>query len=185
MSRPLRFIPDHSLIEITTRTIQGSLLLRPSAEFNDLILGVLGKAQDTYKMTIHTFVVVSNHAHLLVSPSSAQQLARFMQFVNANIAKVVARLHDWPDRAWSRRYRAILVVDDEAAHARILYQLSTARKRASSRGQVPGPVPTASLSQPTAIAFKAPGTTAAPSTALALPARRSSQATSPPPTTSS
>jgi len=30
-----------------------------------------------------------------------------MQFVNANIAKGVARLHDWPDRVWSLRYRAI------------------------------------------------------------------------------
>ena len=124
MPRPLRFIPECSLVEITTRTMQGRLLLRPSPELNDLVLGVIGKAQDTYQMTIHAFVVMSNHAHLLVSPSSAQQLARFMQFVNANIAKVVARLHDWPERVWSRRYRAIPVVDDEAAHARIRYQLS-------------------------------------------------------------
>jgi len=141
MSRPLRFIPDHSLVEITTRTLQGRLLLRPSPELNDLILGVIGKAQDTYKMTIHAFVVVSNHAHLLVSPSSAQQLARFMQFVNANIAKDVARLHDWPERVWSRRYRAIPVVDDEAAHARIRYQLSHGAKEGlvATAGSWPGP----------------------------------------------
>jgi hypothetical protein len=49
-------------------------------------------------MTIHAFVVVSNHAHLLLSPTSAYQLARLMQFVNANIAKEVARLQDWPER---------------------------------------------------------------------------------------
>jgi REP element-mobilizing transposase RayT len=141
MSRPLRFIPDHSLIEITTRTLQGRLLLRPSPELNDFILGVIGKAQDTYKMTVHAFVVVSNHAHLLVSPSSAQQLALFMQFVNANIAKGVARLHDWPDRVWSRRYRAIPVVDDEAAHARIRYQLSHGAKEGlvATAGSWPGP----------------------------------------------
>jgi REP element-mobilizing transposase RayT len=141
MSRPLRFIPDHFLVEITTRTLQGRLLLRPSPELNDFILGVIGKAQGTYKMTIHAFVVVSNHAHLLVSPSSAQQLARFMQFVNANIAKEVARLHDWPERVWSRRYRAIPVVDDEAAHARIRYQLSHGAKEGlvATAGSWPGP----------------------------------------------
>jgi hypothetical protein len=48
-----------SLVEITTRTIQGRLLLRPSPELTDIILGVIGKAQNLYEMTIHTFVVVS------------------------------------------------------------------------------------------------------------------------------
>jgi REP element-mobilizing transposase RayT len=141
MPRPLRFIPEHSLVEITTRTIQGRLLLTPSPELNDLVLGVIGKAQHTYAMTIHAFVVVSNHAHLLLSPTSAHQLARFMQFVNANIAKEVARLHDWPDRFWSRRYRAIPVVDDKAAHARIRYQMSHGAKEGlvAGAGDWPGP----------------------------------------------
>jgi hypothetical protein len=126
--RPLRFIPENSLVEITTRTIQGRLLLTPCPDRNDLVLGVLGKAQQTYKMTIHAFVVASIHAHPLLSPTSAYQLARLMQFVNANIAKEVARLHDWPERVWSRRYRAIPVVDDKAAHARIRYQMSHGAK---------------------------------------------------------
>jgi hypothetical protein len=141
MARPLRFIPDHSLVEITTRTLQGRLLLRPSPELNDIILGIIGKAQHTYDMTIHAFVVVSNHAHLLVSPSSAQQLARFMQFVNANIAKEVARLHDWPERVWSRRYRAIPVVDEQAAHARMRYVLAHGAKEGlvAFAGSWPGP----------------------------------------------
>jgi len=141
MPRPLRFIPEHSLVEITTRTLQGRLLLRPSPELTDLVLGVIGKAQDTYGMFIHDFVVVSTHAHLLLSPTSAQQLARFMQFLNANIAKEVARLHDWPERVWSRRYRAIPVVDDEAAHARMRYILSHGAKEGlvSSAGSWPGP----------------------------------------------
>jgi hypothetical protein len=141
MPRPLRFIPEHSLVEITTRTIQGRLLLRPSPELNAVVLGAFGKAQDTYKMTVHAFVVLSTHAHLLVSPTSAQQLARFMQFLNANIAKEVARLHNWPERVWSRRYRAIPVVDDKAAHARMRYQLSHGAKEGlvAAVGSWPGP----------------------------------------------
>ena len=140
MPRPLRFIPEHSLVEITTRTLQGRLLLTPSPELNDLVLGVIGKAQHTYGMTIHAFVVVSNHAHFLLSPTGAHQLARFMQFVNANIAKEVARLHDWPERLWSRRYRAIPVVDDKAAHARIRYQMSHGAKEGlvAAAGDWPG-----------------------------------------------
>ena len=70
MARPLRFIPCNSLVEITTRTLQGRLLLMPSPELTDTLLGVIGKAQALCKMSIHAFVVLSNHAHLLLSPST-------------------------------------------------------------------------------------------------------------------
>src|ERR1017187_3270520 len=35
MSRPLRFVPEPSLVEITTRTFQGRLLLKPSPELTE------------------------------------------------------------------------------------------------------------------------------------------------------
>jgi hypothetical protein len=54
MPRPLRFVPGNALVEITTRTLQGRLLLRPSPELNDLVLGIVGRAQDRYGMAIHT-----------------------------------------------------------------------------------------------------------------------------------
>src|SRR5512136_889713 len=73
MPRPLRFVPENSLVEITTRTFQGRLLLRPSPELTDIILGIIGKAQALYGMTIHAFVFLSTHAHFLVSPSSARR----------------------------------------------------------------------------------------------------------------
>ena len=140
MARPLRFVPPKTIVEITTRTIQGRLLLKPSPELNDLVLGIIGKAQSLYAMVIHAFVVASRHAHFLLSPESAYQLARFMQFVNANIAKEAGRLHDWPDRLWSRRYRSIPVVDEQAAHARIRYLLSHGAKEGlvAAAGSWPG-----------------------------------------------
>jgi hypothetical protein len=141
MSRPLRFVPENSLVEITTRTFQGRLLLKPSPELTDIILGIIGKAQALYGMTIHAFVFLSTHAHFLVSPSSADQLARFMQFVNANVAKEAGRLHAWRERLWSRRYRSIVVADDKAAHARLRYILAHGAKEGllSSPAAWPGP----------------------------------------------
>ena len=96
MPRPLRFVPENGLVEITTRTLQGRLLLRPSPELNDLILGVIGRAQDRYGMVIHAFVVTSNHAHYILSPTTAEQLARFMQFVNTNIPPRAGARHPRP-----------------------------------------------------------------------------------------
>ena len=141
MPRPLRFIPEHSLVEITTRTIQGRLLLRPSPELTDIILGVIGKAQSLYGMTIHAFVFLSTHAHFLLSPTSPGQLALFMQFVNANVAKEAGRLHHWRDRLWSRRYRAIVVADEKAAHDRLRYIMAHGSKEGlvATPGAWPGP----------------------------------------------
>jgi hypothetical protein len=141
MPRPLRFVPDNSLVEITTRTFQGRLLLRPSPELTDIIVGIIGKAQALYGMTIHAFVFLSTHAHFLLSPTSPAQLARFMQFVNANVAKEAGRLHAWRDRLWSRRYRSIVVVDDEAALARLRYILAHGAKEGllGSPAAWPGP----------------------------------------------
>jgi hypothetical protein len=106
MPRPLRFVPANALVEVTTRTLQGRLLLKPSPELTDIILGIIGKSQDLYKMPIHAFVVLGTHAHFLLSPPSAEKLARFMQFVNADIAKEAGRLPRWRERLWSRRYRS-------------------------------------------------------------------------------
>jgi hypothetical protein len=56
MSRPLRFIPeDGSLVEITCRTDQGRYLLRPDRVIDDILLGVLGRAQRLYPVEICTF----------------------------------------------------------------------------------------------------------------------------------
>jgi REP element-mobilizing transposase RayT len=103
-------------------------LLRPSAELNDIVLGVIGRAQSLFSVRIHALVVMSNHWHALLSIDHAAQLAGFMAFVNGNIAREVGRLHDWRHKFWARRYRAIVVADDDAAVARLRYILSNSCK---------------------------------------------------------
>lgn len=111
-------------MEVTCRTVQGRLLLRPSRRLNEIVLGVLGRAQARYGMTVHAFVAMSNHLHLLLSPSSPRQLARFMGFVAANLAKEAGRMHFWRGPFWARRYQAIVVTDEEEAQmGRLLYIL--------------------------------------------------------------
>ncbi len=106
------------------RTVHGRLLLRPSTAVNDLIVGVIGRAQKKYAMRVHALAVLSNHAHLALSPDSPQQLAAFMDFVAGNIAREVGRLHDWREKFWARRYRSIIVSDEEDAQvARLVYIL--------------------------------------------------------------
>jgi REP element-mobilizing transposase RayT len=112
------------MVEVTLRTVHGRFLLCPGRRLNDIVVGVLGRAQRKYGMTIHALVVLSNHVHLLVTPQSAQQQARFMEYVAGNIAREVGRLHGWREKVWSRRYRSILVSHEEEAQvARLAYIL--------------------------------------------------------------
>jgi hypothetical protein len=127
--RPLRFIPQGSLVEVSIRTVHGRLLLRPSAATNAAILGILGLAQARYGMVLHQFVVMSNHFHILLSPRDARHLAQFMCFINSNIAREVGRLVDWRERFWSGRYHAIVVSDEpEAQLGRLRYLLEQGMK---------------------------------------------------------
>ena len=126
MSRPIRFIPQNgSLVEVTVRTFQSRFLLRPSLVLNQVIGGVLGRAQRRLGVLCHGVVFASNHFHLLLTVDDANQLSRFMEYVDSNLAREVARLLDWPNRVWSRRYQAILVSGEEAAQVeRFRYLLS-------------------------------------------------------------
>jgi hypothetical protein len=62
MSRGLRFVPEGgALVEVTLRTIQSRLLLRPGPAVNEIILGVLGRAQRLYGVRCCSVVFLSNH----------------------------------------------------------------------------------------------------------------------------
>ncbi len=126
MSRHLRFVPEGgALVEVTCRTIQGRLLLRPSQQLNDILLGVLGRAQERYPLEIVSFSFLSSHAHLLLWVRDARQLSLFMGYFNGNLAREVGRLTGWTDRIWSRRYQAILVSAEETAQIeRLRYHLA-------------------------------------------------------------
>ncbi len=117
------------MVEVGNRTIQGRFLLRPTPKLTDIILGVLGRAQRLYGMNIHAFVFLSNHYHMLVSPTSTKQLADFMCFVDTNIAKEAGKLANWKGAFWAGRYSAIVVSSEEPAQiGRLQYVLSNGCK---------------------------------------------------------
>lgn len=126
MGRKLRYIPEGgALVEVTCRTLQGRFLLKPTDEIRPIVLGVLARAQRLCSVRLHAFVFLSNHYHLLLSVDNAHQLARFMNYLNSNLAREAGRLNRWQDKFWSRRYQAIVVSEEDAAQiSRLRYILS-------------------------------------------------------------
>jgi REP element-mobilizing transposase RayT len=126
MGRKLRYLPEGgALVEVTCRTLQGRLLLRPDPELNDIAAGILGRSQRLYPVDIVGYVVASNHFHILVWAEDAQRLARFVGYFNSNLAREVSRKTGWTGKIWDRRYQAIVISNEEEAQAgRLRYILS-------------------------------------------------------------
>ncbi len=114
--RRLRFIPEGgALVEVTCRTLHSRFLLRPTPAVNDLVVGVLGRAQRLYPIRVCAYAFLSSHFHLILDVEDALQLSRFMRYVNSNLARKIGRLVGWRDKIWARRYQAIVISSEEAA----------------------------------------------------------------------
>ncbi len=125
MGNSPRFIESGRLHCSTIRTQHARFLLRPSPRVNTIIKGIIGRAQRRYGMAICYFVAMSNHLHVLTRPRDGEQLARFLNYVHANIAKEVGRLHGWKEKFWGRRYKVVAFTDEEEAQvAGLLYLLA-------------------------------------------------------------
>jgi len=125
MGWPLRMFQEEGYYFVTSRCFQGRMLLRPSAEVNEVVGGVLAKAvqHSAGGVRLHAFTFASNHFHLLVWARGAS-LASFMQYLRANLSKKVGRLVDWSGGFWERRYSAEPVLDDTALVGRLRYVLA-------------------------------------------------------------
>jgi putative transposase len=96
---------------------------------DEIVVGVLGRAQRLYKIRCCGYMFASNHYHILLDVDDSRQLSRFMCHVNSNLARELSRLHGWPEKIWSRRYQAIVVSEeDEVQIARLRYILANGCK---------------------------------------------------------
>lgn len=77
------------------RKCRRRFLLKPGPGWTETFFGILARAQQLYPVSIHAFVCLSNHLHLLVSPDNAQQLAAFMGHVLTNLSKEAGCRHGW------------------------------------------------------------------------------------------
>ncbi len=59
MEQDPRFFEPGTLVEVTDVTIQNRYLLRPSDELNDIVVGVLGRAQSLYELPVVAAVALS------------------------------------------------------------------------------------------------------------------------------
>lgn len=118
-----------SLVEVTNRISGERPNLESQNELDQIILGIMGRAQRTYPVLVHGFAFAADHYHLLLTPGSAQRLARFVGFVERNIAREVSRFSGCGPDFWARKYKAVQVGQEESAQVARLRHILVHRHR--------------------------------------------------------
>jgi hypothetical protein len=98
---------------------------RRRSSFVEILFGVLGRALEYAAVDLSGFQCLSNHYHALFWAEDALQMSDFQWYFNTNLAKETAKLRDWHDKVWARRYRPLIVSDEpEAQWDRLRYLLA-------------------------------------------------------------
>ena len=81
---------------------------------NDFVryLGYLGDAATRYGVSVHAYVLMTNHVHLLVTPSCKLGVSRMMQFVGRSYVRCFNKIHRRTGTLWEGRFKSFVIADD-------------------------------------------------------------------------
>jgi len=120
VTAPRMIVPGVTYL-VTRRCSQRQFLLRPSKTVNNVFLFLLTVAAKRFDIEVHTFCVLSNHYHLVVTDRHAQ-LPAFHQFLDALVARAMnSAIGRW-EALWApNSYSAVALVSaadviDKAAY---------------------------------------------------------------------
>jgi putative transposase len=73
---------------------------------------VLQAAASELRVAIHAYVLMTNHVHLIATPSDPDGLGKLMQAVGRRYVRHFNRRHGRTGTLWEGRYRASIIQDD-------------------------------------------------------------------------
>lgn len=85
------------------------------------LLGLLGEYASREKVAIHSYVLMDNHFHLLLTPQTQIGIPRMMQGVGRTYVQYFNRRHRRTGTLWEGRYRATTVQTDPYCLACMAY----------------------------------------------------------------
>jgi putative transposase len=85
-----------------------------------LLIDVLKEQQSKHRLRLHAFVIMPDHAHLLLTPASNISLEKTMQYIKGNFSfRLKSKLDVWERSYDSRR---ITNADDYNTHLTYIHQ---------------------------------------------------------------
>ena len=66
-----------------------------------------------YNCLIHSYVLMTNHVHLLVTPQQTESVSKMMQSVGAKYVRYINRIYKRTGTLWEGRFKSSLVETDK------------------------------------------------------------------------
>jgi putative transposase len=111
MPRKQRFIIPGVPVHIVQRGRSREPVFYDEADYR-VYLGRLKEAAEKYQCQIHAYVLMTNHIHLLATPSDLQGITRMMQYIGRHYVPYINHTYGGNGSIWEGRYKANLVQDD-------------------------------------------------------------------------
>jgi putative transposase len=108
LARPLRFVAPHIPQHVVLRGNNKSIVFVEHADYS-YFREALQVACVRYGCEVHAYVLMTNHVHLLVTPSTPCGIPRVMQSVGRRYVRRFNEIYGRSGHLWGGRYRAIAV----------------------------------------------------------------------------
>ena len=110
MPRSLRLIAEHECYHVINRANAGQLIFNSPSSYLEY-QALLEKYSKKFSVIIYNYVLIPNHIHLLVEPTTSD-LPRFMQVLTLSHTQRVHRRQKTHGHLWQGRYKSIHIDKD-------------------------------------------------------------------------
>ncbi|MCU1381753.1 MAG: transposase [Acidobacteria bacterium] len=111
MARPRRLFVPGTCYHVINRGLNRGTIFSEDID-HEWFIFLLERAAARNDVSVHSFVLMDNHYHLMATPHSATALPRTMKAVGHRYAGYYNRKHQRIGTIWNGRYRAIAILDE-------------------------------------------------------------------------
>lgn len=123
MTAARQVVPGRTYL-ITRRCTQRQYLLKPDAKVEEIYLYCLGEAVERYAITLHGFIAMSNHQHLVVRDNKGN-FPDFLAHLHKMIAKAINAHRGRGENLWATEQpNAVYLVEREDRFRKLVYLLA-------------------------------------------------------------
>lgn len=101
-------LPDNSLAHVVFRCHNRQNFFRDNVIKMNLLC-LWAKYKEKYHIEIFDFIIMNNHAHLILRSKSAKYLGDFMRTVNSQIARIINKANEKDSQAIRQRYKSPVI----------------------------------------------------------------------------
>ena len=138
-----QILPNNSYSHVFFRCHNRNFFLK-ERHVKDYLLALWAKYKSRYSVQIFEFIIMDNHAHLLVKAKSTENLSHFMRTVNSLLARYINKTFGRDSQAIRERFKSPLICSSHYARNVMQYIWLNRRKIASSSNPLKDPYCSAS-----------------------------------------